>query len=56
MRILTILFSLVIGFASYADETVKNPVEIGDVQWRRDFDAALADNDFRFSGLAGVNR
>ena len=44
MRMLIILFSLVIGFASYADETVKNPVEVGDVQWRRDFDTSLADS------------
>lgn len=44
MRVLTILTILAIGFTSYAGETIKNPIEVGDVQWGRNFDAALSNS------------
>jgi len=44
MRIFTILITFVITFAAYGGETIKNPVEVGDVQWGRDFDAALKES------------
>ncbi len=37
MRILTMIIVLAVGAVAYA----QNPVEVGDVQWGRDFDAAL---------------
>ena len=44
MRVLTILIILAIGFTTYAGETIKNPIEVGDVRWGRDFDAASANS------------
>jgi hypothetical protein len=35
---------LAIAFSSYGAETIKNPIEVGDVRWGRDFDAALANS------------
>ena len=41
MRTLTILITLAIGAAVYGGEMIKNPIEVGDVQWGRDLDTAL---------------
>jgi hypothetical protein len=41
MRVLKILIILAIGVTAYGDETIENPIEVGDVRWERDFDAAL---------------
>jgi hypothetical protein len=42
MRILAILCVLAAGAAAYGGQTPANPVEVGDVRWGRDFEAALA--------------
>ena len=44
MRVLTILTILAIGVTAFSGETIKNPIEVGDVQWGRDLDAALEDS------------
>jgi len=44
MRTLTIIVILAVAVAVYAGETVINPIEIGDVRWGRDFDAALGNS------------
>ena len=41
MRVLTVLILLAMGVTAYGGETIENPIEIGDVRWGRDFDAAL---------------
>ncbi len=41
MRVLTILMILAIGATVFGDETIKNPIEAGNVRWGRDLDAAL---------------
>ena len=41
MKLLTILIILAVGVAAYGGETTRNPVEVGDVRWGRDLDAAL---------------
>jgi len=41
MRVLTILITLAIGVTAFSGETIKNPIEVGDVRWGRDLDAAL---------------
>ena len=41
MRVLTILIILAIGATVFSGETIKNPIEVGDVRWGRDLDAAL---------------
>jgi hypothetical protein len=41
MRVLTILTILAVGVTAYGGETINNPIEVGDVRWGRDFDAAL---------------
>ena len=41
MKILAILMVLAIGTFAYASRPEGNPVEVGDVHWGRDFDAAL---------------
>ena len=41
MRVLTILTILAIGVTAFSGETIKNPIEVGDVRWGRDLDAAL---------------
>jgi len=41
MRILAIIIVLVVSVSAYGDQTTNNPVEVGDVRWGRDFDAAL---------------
>lgn len=40
MRVCTILITLAICVAAYGGETLNNPIEVGDVRWGRDFDAA----------------
>ena len=44
MRVCTILISLAICVTAYGSETINNPVEVGDVRWGRDFDAALEES------------
>ena len=41
MRALTLLIILAIGVSADGGETATNPLEVGDVQWGRDLDAAL---------------
>jgi hypothetical protein len=41
MKVLRILIILAIGVTAYGGETIENPIEVGDVRWGRDFDAAL---------------
>jgi hypothetical protein len=41
MKVLTILVILAVGATVSSGETIKNPIEVGDVQWGRDLDAAL---------------
>lgn len=41
MRILAILMVLMFHATAYGSHTGQNPVEVGDVHWGRDFDAAL---------------
>jgi len=41
MRILAIMILLTIGVTAHGSQTAQNPVEVGDVHWGRDFDAAL---------------
>ena len=40
MRVFTILLTLAICVAAFGGETINNPIEVGDVRWGRDFDAA----------------
>lgn len=44
MRILALIIILAISVTTYADQTAPNPVEVGDVRWGRDFDAALKES------------
>lgn len=44
MRILASIIILAISVTTYADQTTPNPVEVGDVRWGRDFDAALKES------------
>ena len=41
MRELTALLILAVAVTAYSGETATNPVEVGDVRWGRDFEAAL---------------
>ena len=41
MRVLTIIMILAIGVTAFSGETMKNPIEVGDVRWGRDLDIAL---------------
>jgi hypothetical protein len=41
MKKLIILVSLAISITAYGGESAANPIEVGDIQWGRDFDAAL---------------
>jgi hypothetical protein len=41
MRVLTILIILAFGVTAHSSETIDNPIEVGNVWWQRDFDAAL---------------
>ncbi len=41
MRILAFFMILATSVAAYGDQTAARPVEVGDVRWGRDFDAAL---------------
>ena len=41
MRGLTILIALAIGATAFSGEIIENPIEVGDVRWGRDLDAAL---------------
>ena len=41
MRWLAIIILLTMGATAYGSQTATNPVEVGDVNWGRDFDAAL---------------
>ena len=41
MRLLAMIIVLAISVTAYGDQTTSNPVEVGDVRWGRDFDAAL---------------
>ena len=41
MKLVTVIMVLAISAAAYADLSPQNPVEVGDVRWGRDFDAAL---------------
>ena len=41
MRVLAILIILATGVTAYGGETIKNPIEVGDARWGRDFDASL---------------
>jgi hypothetical protein len=44
MRLLTIVMIVAIGVTAYGDQTSNNPVEVGDVRWGRDFEAALKES------------
>ena len=41
MRVLAIIAILAIGVTAFSGEPIKNPIEVGDVRWERDFDAAI---------------
>ena len=41
MRIFIILLMLAFGITAHGGETTKNPIEVGDVRWGRNFDGAL---------------
>ncbi len=41
MRILAVIIALTLGATASGSQTAGNPVEIGNVQWGRNFDAAL---------------
>ena len=41
MRILATMMVLLVCATAYGSQTAQNPVEVGNVQWGRDFDAAL---------------
>ena len=41
MRILAIMIVLTICATAYGSQAAPNPVEVGNVDWGRDFDAAL---------------
>ena len=41
MKVLTLFTVLAVALTAYGGQTTKNPIEIGDVQWGRDFEAAL---------------
>jgi len=41
MRILVAIIVLTLCATAHASHTGQNPVEVGDVYWGRDFDAAL---------------
>lgn len=41
MRVLAISLMLTLSAAAFGGETVNNPIEVGDVRWGRDLDAAL---------------
>ena len=48
MKIFAIITALAISATAYAGQTTSNPIEVGDVRWGRDFDAAL-----KSSGASG---
>ncbi len=41
MRMLAAIIVLTLCASAYGSQTATNPVEVGDVNWGRDFDAAL---------------
>ena len=41
MKILFTILGLIICATAYGSQTATNPVEVGNVRWGRDFDAAL---------------
>ncbi len=41
MKVLTIVMTFTIVLTAFSGQTIENPVEVGDVQWGRDLDAAL---------------
>ena len=41
MRMLVVMIGLSICATAYGSQTAPNPVEVGNVNWGRDFDAAL---------------
>ncbi len=41
MRVFLILMILAFGVSAYGGKPTKKPIEVGDVRWGRDFDAAL---------------
>jgi len=41
MRVLVTLLLLTFCATAYGSQTAENPVEVGDVNWGRDFEAAL---------------
>ena len=41
MKILTIMMVLALCATAYGGQAGQNPVEVGNVDWGRDFDAAL---------------
>ena len=41
MRLLGTIIVWALGTAALVGQTAANPVEVGDVRWGRDFDAAL---------------
>jgi hypothetical protein len=41
MRILAMIIVLAISVTAHGDQTINNPIEVGDVRWGRDFDLAL---------------
>jgi len=41
MRVLVTLLLLTFCATAYGSQTAENPIEVGDVHWGRDFEAAL---------------
>ena len=41
MKVLTSIMTFTIVVAAFSGQTIENPIEVGDVQWGRDLDAAL---------------
>ena len=41
MKVIAAMIVLLMGATAYGNRTANNPVEVGNVHWGRDFDAAL---------------
>ena len=41
MRVFTIFMIFTVVFTTFGSEAIENPIEVGDVQWGRDLDAAF---------------
>lgn len=44
MKVPTFIIALIIVFTSLSAEAIKNPIEVGNVRWGRDLEAAFRDS------------